>query len=128
RRVAEDAGLAVVVFVEVGIARPQEVARVRLARVLLAFESGVDVEGVFVLVEEREVSEEVEVRGWERVAYATLRLFPPRAKLVRQGPASVMIERLRTPGRGMTPEPPAFVEEVQNHLPVVAAQHDDVPA
>src|ERR1044072_428067 len=38
RRVAEDAGLAVVVLVEIGVARPEEVAGGGFAGVLLAFE------------------------------------------------------------------------------------------
>src|SRR5215211_2792854 len=60
RRVAEDAGLAVVVLIKIGVARPEEVARVGLLWVLLAVEPGVDVEGVLVLVEERERAEEFE--------------------------------------------------------------------
>src|SRR5207237_5392059 len=83
---------------------------------------------VLVFVEEWEVSEEVEVRGRERVAYATLRLLPPRTQLVRELPVRVLAERLRTSDRGVEPEPRAFVEKVQKHLLVVAAQDDDVAA
>src|SRR5207237_9781480 len=128
RRVAEDAGLAVIMFIKIRVARPQEVARVRLARVLLAVESGVDVESVFVFMEEREVSEEIEVLLRNRVAYATLRLLPPRTQLVRELPVRVLAERLRTSDRRVEPEPRAFVEKVEKHLLVVAAKDDDVAA
>ena len=68
RRVAEDAGLAVVVLVRIRVARPEEVLRASVSRgCLLAVEAGVDVEGVLVLVKERERAEEVEMLGGDGV-------------------------------------------------------------
>src|SRR3712207_9449361 len=60
-RVAEQAGLAVVVAEELLVARPEELARVAVPWVAAAVEAGVDVDGVLVLVVERAAAEEVEV-------------------------------------------------------------------
>ena len=63
RRVAEDAGLAAILFIKLHVARPKKLVRVCIARVLTMIQPGVDVKRVVVLVVERHLAKEFQVLG-----------------------------------------------------------------
>jgi hypothetical protein len=123
--VSEDAGLPRVVLKKLAAARPEQVLRVGLARVALAVEAGVDVERVVVLVEERERAEEVEVRGRERGREFAAEVLQVALRADARALARVLLDGALAPDRRVQPERAAFVNEVEEHLLVVAAQADD---
>src|SRR5215208_1317864 len=84
-----------------------------------------DVEGVLVLVEERRRAQEREVLRRQRVEQAALRLLPPGAQLVVEFEAGVLAEGVLAADGRVEPERRALVEEVEEHLLVVASQGDD---
>lgn len=61
RRVAEDARLAAILFIKVGVARPQQEMRVRFARVFALLQPGVDVESIIVFVIDRHLPEKFQM-------------------------------------------------------------------
>ena len=124
-RVAEDAGLARVVFEEVLIARPEQDLCGRVARVLVVFETGVDVERVLIFVPERKLTEELKVRGWHGVVEGLSEFDEVVFGANLNGCAGVLPNGRFAADGDVQPEHFASVSKIQKHLLVIAAQTED---
>src|ERR1051325_6172627 len=116
RRVAEDAGLASIVRIEILIARPQGKVLRSLARMFAVIEPCMNIDRVIVFVIDRQPPEKVQMLGGDFFRQIAARLFKIFLRLKTQGPSSILLEGTLAARRGREPDERALLYALQEHL------------
>src|SRR2546425_2996941 len=122
RRVAKNARLATIVFVELHIAQPEQGLRRALARMLALVQPGMNVEGIIVFIIKRHTPEEIQMLGRNTAGNHAPGLVKFSFSPDYQGAARILFEGSLAARHWSDPDIGSTIDKVEHHLLMIAAQ------
>src|SRR5207249_6853294 len=112
----EHAGFTAIVLVEFHVAAPHQIMGRTFPRMLAMIQTGVDIQGVIILVIKRQAMKKLDVFGWNAFRHQLARLIKVRFLLYSQRLSGVLLKSSFAAGGWSHPDRRRLVEKIQQHL------------